>query len=63
MIYELKSHSGIIFTGKNQGTRRQTWLSGNLSTTNPTWSDLVSKSGLYDEWPATKRVNHGTALV
>jgi hypothetical protein len=36
--------------------------SATLSTTNPTWTDPGSISGLRGERPATNRLSHGTAL-
>jgi hypothetical protein len=45
-----------------RGKRSVTCLSATLSTTNPTWTDPVSNSGLRGERPATNRLGHGTAL-
>jgi hypothetical protein len=34
----LESDGGIILTGENRRTRKETWPSATLSTTNPTWT-------------------------
>jgi hypothetical protein len=49
-------------TGENRRTRRKTCPSATLSTTNPTWTDPGSNSGLRGERPATNRLSHGTAF-
>jgi hypothetical protein len=49
------------FTGENRRTRGKTCRSATLSTTNPTWTDTGSNSGLRGERPATNRLSHGTA--
>jgi hypothetical protein len=46
----------------SRSTRRKTWLSATLSTTNPTWTDPGSNPGLSDERTATNRLSHGTVL-
>ena len=46
----------------SRSTRRETWLSATLSTTNPTWTDPGSNPGLRDERTATNRLSHGTVL-
>jgi hypothetical protein len=43
-------------------TRRKTCPSATLSTTNRTWTDPVSNTGIRGERPATNRLSHGTAL-
>jgi hypothetical protein len=48
-------------TGENRSTRGKTCPSTTLSTTNPTWTDQGSDSGLRGERPANDRLNHGTA--
>jgi hypothetical protein len=58
----LESDGGMILTGENQRTRRKTCPTVTLSTTNPTWIDLVANPGLRGERPATNDLNHGTAL-
>jgi hypothetical protein len=35
--------------------------SATLFTTNPTWPDHGTNTGLRDEWPMTKRLHHATA--
>jgi hypothetical protein len=49
-------------TGENQSTRRKTFPSDTLSTTNPTWKDQGSNLGLRGERLATNRLRYGTAL-
>jgi hypothetical protein len=49
-------------TGKNEVLGGKTCPSATLSTTNPTWTDLGSNSGLRGERQATKRLSYGTAL-
>jgi hypothetical protein len=59
--------------GENRRTRRETYPSATLSTTNPTWSDAGANPrhsmwgaganpGLHGERLATNRSNHGTTL-
>jgi hypothetical protein len=43
-------------------TRRKTCPSATLSTTNPTWTDPGSNTGLRSGRPATNRLSHGTVL-
>jgi hypothetical protein len=43
----MESHGGMILTGKNQITRRETFPSATLTTMNPTWTDLRVNPGLY----------------
>jgi len=57
----MESHGGIILTGENRRTRRKTCPSATLSTTNPTWTDTGTNSGLSCERPATNRLSHNTA--
>jgi hypothetical protein len=47
-------------TGENGSTRGKTCLSATFSTTNFTWTDPGSNSGLRGGWPATNRLSHGT---
>jgi hypothetical protein len=49
-------------TGENRSTRGKTCPIAILSTTNPTWTDPGSNSGLRGERPATNRRSHGTAV-
>jgi hypothetical protein len=55
----LESDGGMILTGENRRTRRETCPSATLPTTNPTWNDLGANPGLRGERPATN--DHGTA--
>jgi hypothetical protein len=47
-------------TGENRRTRGKTCPSATLSTTNPTWTDPASNSGLRGGRPAANRLSHGT---
>jgi hypothetical protein len=58
----LESDGGMILTGENRRTRRKTCPSATLSTTNPTWIDPGTNSGLRCERTATNDLSHGTAL-
>jgi hypothetical protein len=58
----LESDGGMILTGENRTTRRETCPSASLSTTNPTWIDPVANPGLRGKRPATNDLSHGTAL-
>jgi hypothetical protein len=49
-------------TGENQSTRRKTWPSATLSTTNPTWTEPGSNPDLPGGMPAANRLSHGTAF-
>jgi hypothetical protein len=46
---------------KNRRTHREPCHSATLSTTNPTWTDPGTNSGLRGERPTTNRLSHGTA--
>jgi hypothetical protein len=48
-------------TWENRSTLRKTCPSATLSTTNPTWTDRGSNTGLRGERPATDRLSHGNA--
>jgi hypothetical protein len=50
-------------TGENQSTRGKICPSATWSTTNSTWTGLVSDLGLRGERPATNRLSHGTASL
>jgi hypothetical protein len=50
-------------TGENQSTRGKTCPDATLSTTNPTWIDPGSNSGLRGGRPATNRLSHSMACV
>jgi hypothetical protein len=54
----MEIHSGLTLTGINRRSRRKVCPSATLSTTNSTWTD----PGVHDEWTATNRLSHGTAL-
>jgi hypothetical protein len=51
----------VNLTGKRECTRRKTRPSANLSTTNPSRSDLESKLDLRDGRSTNNRLNHGMA--
>jgi hypothetical protein len=55
----LESDGGMILTGENRKTRRNTCLSATLSTTNPTWIDQGANPGLRGERPATNDLSLG----
>jgi hypothetical protein len=50
-------------TRENRRTRGKTCSSATLSTTNPTWTDPGSNTGLRDGRPAANRPSHGTAYT
>jgi hypothetical protein len=49
------------WTGENRSTWGKTCPSATLSTTNPTWTDPGSNSGLRGGRSASNRLSHGTA--
>jgi hypothetical protein len=51
----------MILTGENRRTRRKTCPCATLSTTNPTWTDLVANPGHGGKKPETNRLSYGTA--
>jgi hypothetical protein len=55
------SIGGMILTGENWSTGRETHISVILSTTNPTWTELGLNPGCKFKRPATDRLSHGTA--
>jgi hypothetical protein len=57
----LERDGGMILTGENRRTRRKTFPSATLSTTNLTWIDPDANPGLCGERPATNDLSHGTA--
>jgi hypothetical protein len=57
------NHGGMILTGENRRTRRQTCPNATLSTINPTWTDLSANPVLRGERPVTNHLSHGTTLV
>jgi hypothetical protein len=57
----LESDGGIILTGENRRTRRETCPSVTFSTINPTWIEPGVNPGLRGERPAANDLSHGTA--
>jgi hypothetical protein len=57
------SYGGMILTGEHRRTRRETYPSATLSTTNLTWTDPGANQGLRRELPATNRLDHGKAKL
>jgi hypothetical protein len=55
------SSGGIILTGENRRTPKETCPSDTLPTTNPTWTALGANPGLRGEKPAANRLSYGTA--
>jgi hypothetical protein len=53
---------GMILTGDYRSTIGKTCSSSTLSTSNPTWTGLVSIPDLCDHQPATNRLNDGMAV-
>ena len=47
--------------GEHRSIRRKNCPSATLSTTNPTWSDLISYAGFRGAKSATNRLNQATA--
>jgi hypothetical protein len=60
-VLQLMEHQWNEIDRRKPTTRRKTCPSATLSTTNPTWTDPGSNSGLRGERPATNRLSHGTA--
>jgi hypothetical protein len=58
----MESHGGMILTGENRKTWRETCPSSTLSTINPTWTDPGVNPGLGGERSGTNGLNHGTAM-
>jgi hypothetical protein len=58
----MESHGRMILAGEDLRTRRQTYPSATLSTTNPTWTDLGANLGLRGQRPATNNLNHDKAF-
>jgi hypothetical protein len=52
-----------ILTGENRKTRRKTYPTVTLSTTNPTWVDPGTNPGLRGERPAINDLSHDTATI
>jgi hypothetical protein len=48
---QVSNIGGIIPTAQNRRFRKKTCLSDTYSTTNSTWTELGSKSGLRGVWP------------
>jgi hypothetical protein len=53
----------MILTQENRRTRRESFPSATLSTTNPTWNALGAKPCLRGEKPASNRLSYGTGSV
>jgi hypothetical protein len=51
----------MLLSGENQRTRRETFPSTTLSTTNPTWTALGTNLGPRSEKLATNCLSYGTA--
>jgi hypothetical protein len=56
----VENQRGMILTGENQRTWRETYPSASLSTTNPTSTDLSVNPGLCSERLVTDCLSHGT---
>jgi hypothetical protein len=56
----MENHGGIILTGKTEELGEETRPSATLSTTNLTWIDPNSNTGLRGERPVTNRLRHDT---
>ena len=54
--------NGMLQAVETPSTWRKTCPSGNLSTTNLTWTDLRSKQGFSCDRPATNRLSYGAAI-
>jgi hypothetical protein len=52
----------MVLTGEDPSTGRKICHSATASTTNLTWTDLGSNTGLRSEKPASRRLSHGTAF-
>jgi hypothetical protein len=52
---------GVMLGKRNRSTRKGTFLSAVLSTSNPTWPDQGSNPGSRGGKPATNHLNYGTA--
>jgi hypothetical protein len=59
----MESHSGIVLTGENRRTRRETCPSSTLSTTSPISTDPGANPWFHGERPTSNRLSHGTAEV
>jgi hypothetical protein len=57
-----KTHGGMIMRVCRK-TRRKTWPSAILSTTNPTWNNTGTNSAFCDERSMNNRLSHGTDLL
>jgi hypothetical protein len=57
------SSGGMILTGRNRRTRRETCPSATLSSTNSTWTDLSTNPRLCSEKPAASHLSCGTSCV
>jgi hypothetical protein len=59
---KIRSIVEMVFTGADRSTRRESWSSATLSTTNLTLNGLESKPSLRDERPERNRLRHFLAL-
>jgi hypothetical protein len=59
----IENDGGMILTGKNRRTRRETCRSATLSTTNRTWIEPGANPGLRRKTPATNHLSHGMAKI
>jgi hypothetical protein len=59
----MESYGGMILTGENRSTRRETCPSATMSSTNPTYTEPGANSGLRGERPATNRLSYDTAMI
>jgi hypothetical protein len=59
---DMKNQREMMLAGENRRTRRKTYPSVTLSTTNPTWIDPGANPGLLSERPTTNCLSRGTAL-
>jgi hypothetical protein len=58
----VRSYGGMILTGENLRTLRETFPNATLPTTNPTWTDPVANPGPLGEKLANIHLSHGTAF-
>jgi hypothetical protein len=56
----MESKGGMILTGENRRTPRETCPSATFSATNPKWTEQGANPGLRGERQATNRLSHGT---
>jgi hypothetical protein len=56
----MESHGGMILTGENRKTQRETCHSATLPTTNTIWSDPGSNPDFHSDRLATNRLSYDT---